>query len=456
MGPEFRRNLWLELPPRRIVIAAVLLSLVFFAAALSGGNHDYPASVARLLYYAIVVAWGARNAALSVVSEIRDRTWDAQRLSSLTAKDMVLGKLFGSTVYNWFAGAICLAVILTHSLVHDGPLGALIDLVYFLAIGAIAQAAALLASLVAVRRRQAHSRSEIFFYQLTGLAAAIAVFWVWDAADPAGSLLPGRTHTDVVLWWGHAFGARPFLLVSLALFAGWTLTGSYREMRLELKMQNGPFVWLAFLVFMGVYAAGFDTWLTQNSLTAGWDIPALRLSLAASTFAALTYVMVLTEPKDRVHFRWLGMQIASGRVATALAHLDGFTMSYAAAVLTSAFLTGWLWLYRAVPQDSAALIAAGSGFLTRDVAIFVFFGTLPNRRHGDFMAILVLFVLYVLVPSILNGLGLGFTLPFFYPKATTPVWLAPVFAWAEALAVAVPAFMNLAGSEKTAAAPASS
>ena len=78
MNPEFRRNVWLELSPRRLMTMTVVLVLAFFAAALSG-NEWLPPATAVTLYYFIVVFWGSRNAALSVVGEIRDRTWDFQR-----------------------------------------------------------------------------------------------------------------------------------------------------------------------------------------------------------------------------------------------------------------------------------------------------------------------------------------------------------------------------------------
>jgi len=188
MNPEFQRNLWLELTPRRMILMAVVLGLCFFAAAVTtDGAVSGPGETARWLYYLIVVVWGSRNAALSVVGEIRERTWDGQRLSSLGAGTMVWGKLFGSTLYNWFGGAICLAVIVTELLGNRGPAVALIELVYYLAIGVIAQAVSLLASLIAAGRRQGHSRLEAFLYQAIGIAAAGAVYFVWSAADPAGS-----------------------------------------------------------------------------------------------------------------------------------------------------------------------------------------------------------------------------------------------------------------------------
>ncbi len=213
---------------------------------------------------------GTRNAATAVVGEIRDRTWDMQLLSAITPGAMMWGKLFGATIYNWFGGAICLGVLLSDTLVHKSAPQAAIDLVYYIAIGIISQAAAFLASLVAVRRRQSHSRLDVFVYQVIGLIAGVAVYSIWSIADPAGSILTHKPASDFVIWWGRSFDTRGFLLVSLAIFTAWTLVGCYREMRLELKMRNGPLVWLAFLVFIGVYVAGFDAWLSNDKSVAGW------------------------------------------------------------------------------------------------------------------------------------------------------------------------------------------
>jgi hypothetical protein len=447
MNPEFRRNLWLEMTPRRVALMTGALALAFFAAALSGGSDYRPAAAAQMLYYFIVVFWGSRNAALSVVGEIRDRTWDSQRLSSLGAGQMTWGKLFGSTIYNWNGGAICLAVIAVSRFVHQGPVAALIDLVYFVAVGVIAQAVALLASLVAIRRRQSHTRFEIFLYQIAGLLAAIAVFYVWSAADPAGSFVTARKTAGFIAWWGLKFDARPFLLVSLALFACWTLLACYREMRLELKTHNGPLVWFAFLLFMGIYVAGFDAWLSSDQTVAQWDIVVLRLALAATTYGVLTYAMVLLEPKDRVLYRWLGGQLLAGRIDRVLRNLQGWMMSYFAAVLTAVALIWWLGHRAPVDAGAQALIAAALGFLTRDCAIFVLFHTLPGRRRSDLGAIVVLVALYALIPAILNGLGFKSALGFFYPEPTDPVWLGAAASWAQGLLVAIVALGRLAISE---------
>jgi hypothetical protein len=452
MNPEFQRNVWVELTPRRLILMVVLLTLAFFAAAVAGGSDYTPASTAQLLYYAIVVVWGSRNAALAVVGEIRDRTWDMQLLSSIAPGAMTWGKLFGATIYNWFGGLICLAVMLVDKGAHAGPLAALFDIIYYIAIGVISQAAAFLASLVAVRRRQSHSRLDIFIYQTIGLLAGVAVYTIWSIADPAGSFLLHKVAGDTVTWWGRVVDRRGFLLLSLAIFTAWTLLGCYREMRLELKLQNGTLVWLAFLVFIGLYVSGFDAWLSNDKTVAGWDAGSLRLALAGVTFTALTYLMVFLEPKDRVHFRWLGSQLSTGRIGAFWGGLQAWMMSYLAAILCTAVLLFWLHQNRPDIVDQLALIAAAAGFLTRDVSIFVFMRALPGRRRGDFAALGILLALYVLAPAIVNGLGFKNLLMVFYPFPVSPVWMAPVVAWAEGIAMAVFAFAQIALSRKPATA----
>jgi len=443
MNPEFERNVWLELTSRRVLLMVGLLALIFAASALA--NDDWgPSSVATGLYYVLVVIWGSRSAALSVVGEIGARTWDSQRLSSLGAGTMMWGKLFGATIYNWFGGAICLAVILVHEVIKGGASVAVLDLFYYVGIGVISQAAALLASLIAIGRGQGHSRFEVFAYQLVGLGAGVAVWWVWDKV---------RSHTvDTILWWGQPLDASAFLLGSLLIFAAWTLIGCYREMRLELKMRNGPLVWLAFLVFIGVYVAGFDAWLSPDMRT--WDAGSLRLLLAGTTYGVLTYMMVLLEPKDRVHYRWMEGQIRHGHVANALNGVQSWMMSYAGTVVIGGLLFFWLLHDVRAALVGQPLVLAALGFLTRDVSLFVLMQTLPGKRRGDFGALAILFALYALIPWILTSLNATSLLFLFFPQLPSPTFVGAVAAWVQGIAVAGFALTRLALTEKGQPVPA--
>jgi hypothetical protein len=443
MNPEFERNVWLELTSRRVLMLLGLLGLTFAASAVANAEWG-PVTVATVLYYVFAVVWGSRSAALSVVGEIGARTWDSQRLSSLGAGTMMWGKLFGATTYNWLGAAICLAVVIVHTAVKSGVPTALMDLCYYIGIGVIAQAAALLASLVAIGRGQGHSRFEVFAYQVIGLGAALAVWWVWDEVH--------KQSVEAIMWWGRPFTASVFLLASLVIFSAWTLVGCFREMRLELKMRNGPLVWLAFLVFMGVYVAGFDAWLSPDMKA--WDAGSLRLLLAGTTFGGLTYLMVLLEPKDRVHYRWMEGQIRHGHIANALNGTQAWMMSYAATLLAGIVLFFWLLHDVSAALVGQPLLLAALGFLTRDVSIFVLMQTLPGKRRGDFGALAILFALYVLAPSILLGLNANGLLFLFYPQLPAPTFAGAIAAWVQGIAVAGFALTRLALTEKGQLVPA--
>ena len=108
MNPELLRNLWLEASPFRLILIAGFLLLAFGASSVGLGGFASISSVALALYWFFAVLWGTRSAALSVVGEIRERTWDSQKLSSIGPWDMVWGKLLGATCANWFGALLCL------------------------------------------------------------------------------------------------------------------------------------------------------------------------------------------------------------------------------------------------------------------------------------------------------------------------------------------------------------
>lgn len=435
MNPEFERNVWLELTPMRLGVLCIVLVLAFFAAALTDGFAS-PGWMARSLYLIVVVIWGARNAARSVVGEIHQHTWDSQRLSALGAGTMMWGKLFGSTVLNWTGGAVCLAVIVADTADRAGPLQALSEAVYWIAMGVIAQATSLLASLVAARRRQSHTQFEVFLYHLAGLLAAAAV---WLIADPSGVSIGLFPREGTVLWWGQPVPVRAFLLTSLAVFAGWILTGCYRQMRLELKMTNGPYLWLVFLGFLAVYMAGFA------AATPGHDIMTVRLFLAAVAMADLAYITVILEPKSRVQLRWLGSELGRGHLNAVFQRLQNWMMAYLLALLLAAALILHIGLQGdGTGQATAATIL---GFLTRDLGIVVLMNLLARRRGGDWMAIAVLVLLYALMPPIMSGLHYDAGRVLFLPIRIEPVWLSPVVAWLEAAAVWAVAVSKIALAE---------
>lgn len=452
MNPELERNLWVELTPRRIALMAVVLGLIFLAAFNTEGNElKGVGQAAQILFYIIVVFWGTRVAASSVVGEIRDRTWDGQRLSALTPWQMLIGKLVGATSYQWFGGLVCLALIAVHALFSEGPGAMLAGVLYFLAIGLFAQSASLFASLLAIRRRASHTRFDVFLYQLAGLIVAgiVASLWDIDYVSRVMSFDLAAGEGAALVWYGQAYPAEAFKLVSLFAFLGWSLMGNLSLLRSELQVRTGPLPWLGFVLFVVAYVAGFGSGLNAE----GAGETTVRLAMAIQAAALLTYAAILIEPKDPVLYRWFLGALGRGRLDQAFGALQAWMSSFA--VLTG-LVVYFLLTFEApkVPETAnifsdflpfdewfanfdrvRPIVIAAYFFVARDIAIFLFFNFAPGARRGDFGAIVTLAVLYIVFPAILSGFGGTGLLALFYPGASSHAVLTVVAPAVEAALV---------------------
>lgn len=427
MNPELLRNLWLEASPFKLVQTAGLLLLVFGLCMAARGRILSPDHAAMALYWLFAVLWGTRSAAMSVVGEIRERTWDGQKLSSLRPGEMMWGKLVGATCVNWFGALPCLVVIMIPVWIGAGPGRALAYGAILLALGLFAQAVALLSSLTLIRRDTGNWRLDAFLCQIAGIGAGLLYYSLWSSAFTFE-----RNGDNAVVWWGHAFDLNSFHMVSLLLFLGWALVGCWRAMRAELRFANGPFVWLAYLVYLAIYSAGFESSIPQVVLLyiGGLSPAAVRLGLAGFALLSSAYGMTFLEPKEPVRLRWLGEQIRAGRIAEAFLALDTWMLSTIAAMVVGLLLA--LLLISGGAVNYALAVLAMLGFLTRDVAIFVMARALAGNK-GDFAALAALGVLYLLMPMVLRGLGLQGLQFLFVPAVTDAAVLSVLAAWAQGL-----------------------
>jgi len=428
MNPEFLRNLWLEATAFRLALIAGLVLLAFGALAAMPG----PAVGGQVLYCFFVVLWGTRSAALSVVAEIRERTWDSQKLSAIGPFSMVWGKLLGATAHNWFGGLLCLPFILWPMARDQGPMAAANYGLILILLGVLAQSVALLSSLTLIRRNTGNWRLDTFLCQVAGIVVAFSYYTLWNTPDAYF-----RSRMDMTTWWGHDFSLGDFHFVSLVLFTGWALVGCFRAMRAELRFANGPFVWLAWLAYMALYQAGFESLLTAR-LHAPLPPLLTRLVLASLAVLASAYGMAFLERKDPVRLRWLGDQGRAGRWGVFFLALDAWMLSWAAALMLglvlAAVLAGMPGMIGPVTLASLSpSVLAMLGFMTRDVAIFVLLGRLAPGK-GDFAALAVLAALYLLAPLILNAF-LPDLRGLFLPIAGS--WLAVVSGWVQGVAMAV-------------------
>lgn len=451
MNPEILRNAWIETTPRRMAIMAAVLGLVLGAAWFVGVmSESHPRApwlalhgAAATLAWLILVLWGARNAAEGVLGEIKDRTWDFQRLSALSPGAMTFGKLIGPTLYVWFGGALCLAAMAWAGWMAgpaielepdqwDPAAAATIDPTHplFLALGAfLAQAVALSTALMFARGAGKVGGAA----SILALGAGVLAFWTLDGLRSVlglASAFPDMEPTAQapqaasLVWFDIPFAdARPFVLASVAAFAAWAAIAVWRLMRRELQMPSTPWAFAAFAIFLAAYAAGFfvnEGGREEFGPVAG---PAFGAHLALHGLALLA---AFIEPKSPMALRRLFADVASRGLPALAAGAPAYAVGVALALVAGLTLTAATVIEGGAPDGRSSVSAwyalAALGFLIRDIALIVMFHLVSDQRRSAFAAIVTLALLYGLGGAIAAASGSDLIASVFFPTQPLSVF----------------------------------
>lgn len=398
MNAEFKRNLWLEISASRLALMTGVLALIFalvWLAATGETKVGSLAGAAQALFGVIVGLWGSYKAGRSVADEIKERTWDFQRLSALSPMAMTLGKLFGATAYVWYGGLICIAVYAFDKTQEAGAVEAAYGAAGLIATGIFAHAVALFVSLGAVRRGRGQGRIDSFVYTIAGIAAfqtagAISgrsFAMLRQAIDPENSLL------DIMVWWGVTLPAQPLSLAIVCALMLWAIATAWRLMRVELQASANP-AWFPFFVLVPALLVGGT----------GPDVFA-RAVMVYLVVHGLVLFTLLAEPKDIVAWRALAARQKSGGAGRYWpAALTGLIVAFLAAVGVAG-----AYAFAPVSESSHSPLFGFTAFafLLRETAIFAFFHLGARQRRGDFAAIVTIAILCIAGPTILGVAKLG-------------------------------------------------
>jgi hypothetical protein len=422
-SPEFRRNLWLEFTPQRLIAMPVILGAVFLLVTLGGRRvlDESTGTVAAFAFIVLIFLWGTRLAAETVIVEVHGRTWDQQRLSAIGAWQMAWGKLFGAPAYAWYGGLICM-VFYALSRAAQLPPGVLLSAVaLYIAAGVMAHALSLLLSLQAVLRRRAFGRVQVLGYQV--IAVVPAGMALYGGLDGLG----GNGGYAMTVWFGFSMTKLHFALAAVAAFAAWALAGTYALIRLEMMHRHGPWAWLGFVVFAMVFFSGLDylPWRLPVTLTALPEGPSVAFLIAA----AAAYAMAFAEPKHRVRFRQLTHFSRAGqwRRVLELAPRSVLTLALAggAAVAAGALADTTHFSNIASLSDIRLSVLATFLFAVRDIG-FVYVISLKHEARaggGEAQAFLFLVLAYTLLPALVQALSFGPLLAFAWPQwGEPPFW----------------------------------
>jgi hypothetical protein len=393
-NPEFTRNLWLQLSWPRVLAAMLVIGILYYASLATGQlAAGTVATTGRWLFNIIIGFWGTRRAADALAEEVSGNTWETQRMSGLSAWQMVWGKLLGGTAYPWICGLICL-VLSDAALIQAGaPRDVVIEMNLDLILsGLLAHAVSLGVALLLLRKAQLRRRLMVTFAQICGL--------IVYANTLVGDLSTSINGLDTVIWFGRVYPTTTFHLISLTLFCLWGWFGLYRLMRLELQYRNWPWAWLGFLAFAMIYVAGFAATATATTGTV--------LAAPVALGALLTYATFLAEAKDPVRYRWGLLALQDGQTGKALSFLPLWLLTYVVsvglAILLIIFLprdaqpdvsAPWLarWWQEYGPHASV-MVAAAILFLARDLLFLLLLNFGNWRQRADIAGILYLLIAY--------------------------------------------------------------
>ncbi|MFT5181613.1 MAG: hypothetical protein ACI8S3_001497 [Alphaproteobacteria bacterium] len=450
MNPELKRNLLIEITAQRLVAMPFILGLIFAATwALEGTTGLITAS--ETIFWALVFLWGTRKAAGAFDSEMANNTWDSQRLSALKAGQIFNGKLYGSSSFVLYGALLSLAVsaaarldLYAMSLVQPNsiplrtiildPSDILMSTAHDLLAGLLGLVVAMFVAVVLMARTRSSKGISVTLCQLFAIGAA-GVF-----ADRLGNVgLSGfsRALTNDYLvtanWYGLSVPMVFFVTASLALYLFWAIIGTVRQLRSVLQFKGYRWAWALFVIFVGVYLAGFDT-LYVRAPTFGNQafVFSYVFWFAAAMF---TYLAVFTETKSLQGYRSYVAAVRRLRFSEILQHqpfwLTSLLILAIALVLNllvgeeQAGLRGQLDPGLATLLgvgvalvDLKTLLVVASLFLVRDCLLVMTLNFGRNRRRADLAALVYLAVLYVIIPLVLHGFDLDHTIAmkFFVPQ----------------------------------------
>jgi hypothetical protein len=392
MNPELRRNLWLELTTHRLLAMPAVLLLVFGVLAGNAGREwaGTLTSTATALFIALVVFWGSRQASASVGDEVRSRTWDWQRLSSLTPWQMAWGKLWGATAFTWYGGLLCVATLFIASGAMPTPRNTAWLVVALVSTGIALQGAALAGSLQAARK---DSRLGQRVGTLILLPVAVVSIFAFMSIV--------RGPFEQVTWFARSWDPVRFMALSAAAFAAWALLAAHREMCRELRVARLPWAYIAFIAFLATYVSGFGDF-HSGGMRSAFIFAGLIVAVVLAYYALFAeHTTAIRLRRMVVHARarrW--RRFAEDLPLWAPALLAVWLFAIAAVAFPHRFeasLPGkWIGGY----PLAAALLA------TRDLGILVFFALAPRARRVEAATLLYIVLLSYVIPVFLSGIGL--------------------------------------------------
>ncbi len=445
---EFAKNVWLEISPMRLIAMPAVIGLVLLVV-YTNANEQVPNDFYKTVhdvslggFVIIGLLWGMKNAADSIINEHNESTWDWQKMSSLGALKLVLGKLFGSTIYNWYGALICwVAFMLTAGYknyynydinqyvtrpMHDYQLGATLLIAMVTLTG--------LVQLIALQlMRKTSVRAKIKSSQLIIVGVMLLSF--------TSNLFMETNYSGTASmfdnWYNLSFNAT---ILSSLFYCAWVVAGLYRSMCTELQFSDTPTWWVTFIVTNFLFQLGFFVGSTTGTNTA-----ALLACVAfiSAQLLGMVYLLAFSEAKSVVNFTTLISSVKTKNYRSFFenAPLWLITLSLALVFGIAATVLASIELPISEKIDQFHILSTASngsllitvlGFVVRDLGVLLLFNFSSYAKRADVAMLIYMALVYGLLPLLVKDsdfVGL------FYPNIDGNMLVSVVASVTEALVV---------------------
>ncbi len=406
---EFKRNLWLEFSLQRLIVLPLILAGILFLS--HQGYKELPTdeyissmqSRISTVFMLLVLLWGARQVSRGINEELAQRTWDFQRMSSLTAMDMLVGKCFGSPAYAWYGGLMLIGSYVGYDIYGTTePLFIFTTALHFLLITTLVHAATLMFAVLMLRNAAyRHKPRGSTFYTALVLVLVLPAYGLGLAFNainlmPNGEML--ESAFDTVSWFKFDFYSHGFVIASIATFTLWALLGAYRMLASELQYRQWALAWPIFIVFLCAYLAGFVWEQTPDTSLSPLALSSEAL-IALSIISSALYLSVFFDRIDIGTYRTLQHAWRTRNLSQLLSVLPWWLTCVVLSVIATITALVQATLNDAELATTLWFIGAAYGFMLRDIAIMhlLAFGGVRRLRSAFFV---YLAVLYGLIPAI--------------------------------------------------------
>ncbi|MCC6469007.1 MAG: hypothetical protein IT563_11865 [Alphaproteobacteria bacterium] len=438
MSWEFRRNLWIQLTPHRLIATPLVLGLLFLASIQASVLPIAP----ETLFWLFAGFWGTRRAADSIMEEVIGATWQSQRMAAIGAWSMTWGKLFGATAFAWYGAALSwIAFAATIALdVHTRPwmrLPSPGELLSMLVFALLAQSVSMLVALIQMRRRRRGRQFALGLAQIAGLSTFVPFFFVTNTFEPI--------RRSTIWWYGFPYPTQAFLLFAATAFFAWALLAVHQLMRAELQYRDATWRLPLFALFLMGFITGF--------IPRPYLLPfpsAVALAANGVAMLSLFYVTLLAAPGEPIALlRWAralrqGSWRLVGELMPPWLPVGVITLAVGLMALRESIAID-LWVQSLGPQSITigrhvtSWIAALMVFAARDALVVVLFAVGRRPERADINAVIALAILHGVVPVVLTAFGFaaqaGLTAPL--PGVSSPLTVAAAALQTAALGLAL-------------------